>query len=277
MFFNSRRSMLCTGLLLALPLALVATGCGEEEEVDPYVYGSLDAVSRGWVESDQFLFEIDAPEIVFVHGNTGIVRSRDHENHLEVLVMDDFENRASALSGKLVGVQKFYSPYVWLMAKRLKDGMNVTELDSVPNPVLPAFTDVKLEEVTGYDLSKLDARARQSDLDDMLEAEVQTVGSLVYRADHEAVADEGAAADTTATEPAMAWYLVAPENEATFKVANVTPQLEFAFRLLENEGLPFVGGIQFTEAYPRSERRASGVSGEAKVQWVRYANRYLAP
>jgi len=274
----SARTVLLTVMLVSL---LAALGCGEEEVVDPYTYATLDQVTRGFVQSEDFLYEIDAPDFVFAHGNTSIVRSG---NHLEILVGDDIENRAPTLQGKLIGVQKFFSPVVWLMAKRVKDGLNTTDLDSVEAPVFPKFTDVKLEEVNGYDISQLRWN-QKSTIDEMAGSEVQTVGTLHYLPDHQAddedadaaAADEDANANAAPAEPAMSWYLQAKDSDAMFKITNVTPSLEFAFRLLEAEGLPFIGGVNLMESYPFAERRESRVSSPIEVTWCRYANRYLAP
>ena len=274
MRFELRRSLsLAIGASCAT-LLLVA-GCGKDKEaVDPFVYATLDQVTRGHVESKDFLFEIDAPEFEFVQGNTAIVRSG---NHLEILVGDDLENRAPQLAGKLIGVQKFFSPVVWLMAKRVKDGLNVTELDSVAAPVLPHFTDVKLDEVQGYDIGKLSWTARDfATLEEMVDQEVQTVGTLTYVPDHQVEVTAPAEGEAAAT-PQMAWYLTSENGAAKFKISNVTPSLELAFRLLEAEGLPFVGGVKIGTAYTSKERSASKVSAPVEVQWLRYANRYLAP
>ncbi len=277
MFSVPRRALLAFALVVP---ALFVFGCGGEEEVDPYVYGTLDQVTRGFVESENFLFEIDAPDFVFVQGNTGIARSG---NHLEVIVGDDLENRAPSFQGKLLGVQKFFSPYVWLMVKRVRsaDGLSVTELDSVTNPVLPHFTQVNLEEVSGFDLGTLRWNKKKA-IEDMADAEVQGVGVVQYLPDHEApepAADETVAEgeDAVSAEPAMAWYLKAESSDALFKITNVTPSLEFAFRLLEAEGLPFVGVVKIGAPYEYVVRKKTKVSAPIEVRWLKYANRYLAP
>ena len=256
-------------------LALFAAGCSEEEVVDPYVYGTLDQVSRGHVRSENFLFEIPAPEFVYIQGNTGIARVN---NHLEVIVADDLENRAASWDGKLLGVQKFFSPYVWLMVKRVKEPVGeefvTTAVDSLAEVVLPAFTSVDLEEVSGFDLGSLRWNQRES-IEDMFEAEVQGVGTITFELDHQAEAP--AEDDTTQVEPAMAYYLNAEGSDAKFKITNTTPALEMAFGLLEVEQLPFIGGVKIGEAYPLRERRASRVSGDVEITFVRFANRYLAP
>jgi len=273
MFSLSRRVL----LVAAIASAIFVVGCSEKEEVDPYVYGTLDQVTRGHVQSEGFLFEIDTPEFVFVQGNTGLARVG---NHLEVIVADDLENRAPSWSGKLLGVQKFYSPYVWLMAKRVKTvdaegAFTVTELDSVEAPVIPRFTDVKLDEVSGFDIGTL-AWNQKAKIDDMFEAEVQTVGILQYLPDHEAEVAEVAEGEEPAETP-MAWYLKAESSDALFKISNVTPALELSFRLLETDGLPFVGGVKIGPTYTFADRRASRVSAPIEIQWMRYANRFLAP
>ena len=62
-------------MLFVLSFALL-NGCSKKEVVDPYAYGSLREVTRGHIESIDYLFEIDAPEFLFIHGNAGIVRFR---------------------------------------------------------------------------------------------------------------------------------------------------------------------------------------------------------
>ncbi len=268
MIGKSRFGLLRAGLWV-VPIVVALSACGEEPEVDPYVYGTLGQVTRGHVISDERLYEIESPEIVFAQDNTAIVRSG---NHLEILVGDDIENRASSWGGKFLGVQKFYSPVVWLMAKRVRDGETIAALDSVEAPVLPKFTDVNLEEVSGFDISGLGWNQKEK-IEDMLDAEVQTVGTLALLPDHEFEAPDG---DDTA-QPDMVWYLKAEKNDATFKISNMTPALEIAFRLLEIDDLPFVGGITIKDAYAYADRRASKVSAPIEVNWVRYANRFMAP
>ena len=273
---DSRRPFAVRALTLSVALvAALFAGCSEEEEVDPYVYGTLDQVTRGHVQSENFLFEIDPPEFVLIEGNTGIARVG---NHLEVIVADDLENRAAGWQGKKLGVQKFFSPYVWLMVKRVKEPVgetfNVTEVDSVATPVLPNFTSVDLEEVSGFDLGSLRWNRKQQ-IDDMFEAEVQGVGTIVQLPDHEAEAP--AEDDTTGAEVPMAWYLQAEGSDATFKITNVTPELELAFQILEVENLPFIGGVRIGETYPFAQRRETRVSAPVEVTFVRYANRYMAP
>ena len=278
MFTLARRVL----LVAAFAPVILVVGCGDEELVDPYVYGTLDQVTRGHLQSEQFLYEIEAPEFVFIDGNTGIVRV---ENRLEVIVADDLENQVANWEGKIVGVQKYYSPYVWLMAKRLKtpegEGFVTTDLDSVPDPVLPRFlTNIDLNEVTGFNLGTLRWN-QKAKIDDMFEAKVSIAGTVLYLPDHEAeeVPDpvDADAEGAEVAEPAMAWYLQADESDALFKITNVTPRTEMYFKLLESEDLPLIGEITIGETYSYKDRKASRVSAPIEINWIRYANRFLAP
>lgn len=273
MFSKAPRALFALLVLATVP-ALFLAGCGEDEEVDPYVYGNLDQVTRGEVESENFLFEIHKPEFIYVEGNTGFAKSG---NRIEVIVGDDLENRVPSWTDSTrIGVQKFFSPYVWLMAKRVKVGMETTALDSVESPVLPNLVDVNIEEVNGFDIGKLQYNRRQ-EIEDMAGSEVQTVGTLHYLPDHEAEEPAETAEGEEPAEPQMAWYLRAESSDATFKITNVTPRLELAFHLLENENLPFVGGVEIGEPYTWASRRESRVSAPVEITWLRYANRYLGP
>jgi hypothetical protein len=280
--FSKASRALNGALVLATLSALVLAGCGGEEVVDPYVGGTLDQVTRGAIQSENFLFEFYKPDFLYVEGNTGFVKSG---NKIEIIVGDDLENRVSSWDDSTkIGVQKFFSPYVWLMAKRVKNGTQIAELDSVTSPVLPRLTRIDIEKVNGFDIGKLRYN-KKKDIDDMLDAEVQTAGSLHYLPDHEAeapaevaVAADGADGDAAeVVEPAMAWYLKAQKTDAMFKITNVNDKLEMAFHLLENETLPFVGGVKIGEAYTWKDRNKSRVSCPVEISYVLYANRYLAP
>lgn len=270
-------------LLVALaPMIFLANGCSKDEEVDPYVYGSLRELSRGSVESIDFLFEVDTPEFVYIDGNTAIVRDPSDPNLLEFLVANDLGNRAPSWQGKILGVQKFFSPSVHFMVKRVKDGLSTADVDSCEDYVLPVFTDPKLEEISGFDLGTMPYNARrgqQNDLEDRIDAEFQTAGKFLLRPDHEWVAPETELAEgEEAPEAPMAWYLVAAENEkAIFKIQNMTPSLEFGIKLLDHEGLPFVGGVKITDVHPYRERRRIEITGNCEIEFITYANRYLAP
>ena len=77
-------SVLVLGLLALTILGL--TGCGEKEEVDPYVYDSVRRIMEGDTLSIGFLFEIDSPEFEYVRGNTGMIRNG---NLLNILIYED--------------------------------------------------------------------------------------------------------------------------------------------------------------------------------------------
>ncbi|RKZ16662.1 hypothetical protein DRQ53_05710 [bacterium] len=275
MFTLARRVL----LVAALAPAILVVGCGDKELVDPYVYGTLDQVTRGHLQSEQFLFEVDTPEFVFIDGNTGLVRI---ENRLEVVVAEDLENQVANWDGKILGVQKYYTPFVWLMARRVKtpegEGFVTTDLDSVTNPLLPKFINVDLNEVNGYDIGKLRWN-RKKDIDDMFEAKVSSAGTILYLPDHEAdaAAAEPVEGEEGMMEPAMAWYLQAESSDAMFKITNVNDRLELYFRLLESENLPFIGEVSIGETYSYKNRKASRVSAPVEVNWLRFANRFMAP
>jgi hypothetical protein len=273
MFTLARRVL----LVAAFAPAIFVAACGEKEPVDPYVYGTLDQVTRGHIQSEQFLFEVDAPEFIFIDGNTGIARV---ENRLEVIVADDLENQVANWDGKIIGVQKFYSPYVWLMARRVKtpegEGFVTTDLDSVAEPVIPRFLEVDLNEVNGFDIGTLRWN-QKAKIDDMLDAKVSSAGTIVYLPDHEADPEAEPAEGEEVAEPAMAWYLQAESSDALFKISNVNERLEMYFKLLEEQDLPFIGEVTIGETYSYADRRESRVSAPVEVNWLRYANRFLAP
>jgi hypothetical protein len=258
--------------------AIAAAGCGKKEAKDPYVPGTLRGVTRGEVRSKGFLFEIPTPEFVFTSGNTAIVRDK---NLLEILVLPDVENRAASLSGKVLGVEKRFDPFVHLVGRRVKDGMTITPLDTVPEPVLPRIippSNIDLAAIPGFDLKELNWNGDPEKLNDRVESQFQTVGRVMYRENPEVagVAKLGMSpTDSLPPEP-MAWFLAPAEGgDSLLKISNVTPQLEFALRMLEAENLPFVGACTLKEVYSIKMRKETKVTGKMEIGWLRFANRYL--
>jgi hypothetical protein len=267
-------------LALLLLVALVAAGCASNKKTkevkDPYLHATLRAVTRGTVLSKGFLFEIDAPEFVYAHGNTALIRDK---NLLEVLVLPDAENRAPTLAGKKLGVQKAFSPFVYLIAKQIRDGTTVTPLDSVPDPVLPKVLNEKELnlEIPGFDLKKLTWDTDSKTLLDRVDSQFQTVARAVQRPDVEPPDSTVAAAQTAPPgEPRLAWFLTsAAASESAFKVANVTPELDWVLHLLQAENLPLIGAMTLTDPLPVKMRQKTKVVGHVQIGWVKYANRYL--
>lgn len=262
----------------AVAVALTAVGCGKKEAKDPYVSGTLRGVTRGEVRSKGFLFEIPTPEFVFTNGNTAIVRDK---NLLEILVLPDVENRAASLSGKVLGVEKRFDPFVYLVGRRVKDGTTITPLDTVPEPVLPNIippSSIDLAAIPGFDLKELKWNGDPEKLNDRVESQFQTVGRVMYLANPEvaAVAKLGMSPTDSVPPAPMAWFVAPAEGgDSLLKITNVTPRLEFALRMLEAENLPFVGACTLKEVYSIKMRAATKVTGKMEIGWLRFANRYL--
>jgi hypothetical protein len=138
------------------------------------------------------------------------------------------------------------------------------------------LTNVDLNEVTGFDLGTLRWN-QKSKIDDMFDAKVSIAGTVVYLPDHEAEAAPESVDGEEVVEPAMAWYLQADESDAMFKISNVTPRVEMYFELLEAEDLPLIGEVTIGESYSYKDRKAARVSAPVAINWIRYANRFLAP
>jgi hypothetical protein len=287
---SSRRwaSILMLGVLAGLTVTGLV-GCGGEEEVDPYVYASLRAVTRGDTLSDNFLFEIDTPQFEFVRGNTGIVRDG---NLLEFVVGTDLEQNYRSYNGALLGVQKFFSPVTYLMIKRVKRAGVVTPVDSCTSYVVPrilrgAAVDLELPGAPLPDLvynKKTEIEGYLPEEDDsgnLTPKQVQSAfQSIVYRPRH----DAPDSVQMNPTEEAMVWYAVGAES--AFELVDLTPGAEYMLHLLVEKDLPLVGAFEMTEmteSWP--ERRATyegfgeepvHVLGNLRVVWFRYANAYVA-
>ncbi len=258
-------------------------GCGGKEEVDPYIYASLRAVTRGDTLSQNFLFEIDAPQFDYVKGNVAIVRDG---NLLEFLVGEDLEHGYSRLAGTLLGVRKTFSPApTHLVIQRIKRN-GVVEADSLDAPeyALPRLLrsgQVDLE-TPGAALPDI-AWNKKSDIEPFLPAEEgddfiklqSAFDRFVYTARHDLP-------DSVRANPSpedMAWYAVF--DEATLEIVDLTVGGEYMMHMLLEKDLPLVGCFSMTslvDSY-RDRKEEYGelghVVGTVRVFWFRYANQFV--
>jgi hypothetical protein len=277
---SSRRpTAFLLAVLLAGPMVIGLTGCGEKE-VDPYVYASLRAVSRGDTLSFNFLYEIDVPEFEYVRGNTAIVRDG---NLLEFLVGSDLENNYPSLGGSLLGVQKFFSPEPHLMIKRIKRAGVIQPVDSCTAYVVPKLLRggaVDLE-TPGADLPGLrwnrtrDFNTFQSEEEDQ-EIQVQSMIETFVLVPRHDLPDSVRA---NPSETDMAWYAIF-EN-STLEIVDLTPGAKWMLHLLKDRNLPLVGSFTVTEFYDsiRDRRREwddlGHIIGKVRINWFRYANAFV--
>ncbi len=285
---SAPRRWVLTSLLSVLALTLVGlTGCGKKEVVDPYVYDTLRRVTRGDTLSNDFLFEIDAPNFEYVRGNAGIVRDG---NLLEFLVGEDLEHNYQNLAGTLLGVQKTFTPQpTHLVIKRIKRN-GVIEADSLATPahyVLPRLLRAGAVdlETPGAPLPDLGWKTRElktaratflpeNEGDDL--RPVQTgIENFVYAPRHDL--PDSVAANPSAED--YAWYAVF-ENSAV-EIVDVTPGADWMLHLMLDKDLPLIGSfslVTLDEAYKNRKVEHEGlghVVGTLRINWFRYANTFV--
>jgi len=280
-------SLVMLGLLASLTL-FGLVGCGEEEEVDPYVYASLRQIMTGAVldtASRNFTFEIDAPEFEYVKGNVGIIREG---NRLEFLVGKDLEQIAPRLQGALLGVKMTFTPQpTHLVLERIKRGGQIVQ-DSIPKPedyVLPKLLRagaIDLEE-PGAPLPDMVWNKRETIEQFLPENEgdpLLRLQSAIERFVHVPRHDLPDSVRANPTPEDMAWYAIFPE--ATVEIVDLTPGAEYMLGLLKSKDLPIVGSfsmVDWVESWP--ERKVDfgeplgHVVGSLKINWFRYANTFV--
>ncbi len=280
---SSRRwiSYVLLGILASLTITGIV-GCGGKEEVDPYVYASLRAVTRGDTLSDNFLYEIDTPQVDFVRGNVAIVRDG---NLLEFIVGEDLENNYLNLSGCLLGVQKTFTPSpTHLVIQRIKRG-GIVSADSLP---LPEYSLPRLLRTGAVDLEIPGAALpdilwnRKTSMETFLPAEegddliqIQSaIESFVYAPRH----DLPDSVRANPTEEDMAWYAVF--EEATLEMVDLTPGGEYMMHLLLEKDLPLIGCFSMTSMAEYSDRKVEyddlgHVAGTVRIIWFRFANQFV--
>jgi hypothetical protein len=278
---SSRRwtTYLLCGLLAGLTLTALV-GCGGEKEVDPYAYASLRAVTRGDTLSDNFLFEIDAPQFEYVRGNTAVVREG---NMLEFVVGPDLERQYRSYSGALLGVQKRFKPTPHLVIQRVKRAGVVDTLEAITDYIVPNVKKANAVdlETPGAALPDLSWR-KKSEYATYLpdeegnEKQIQTgVERFVYSPKH-------TLPDSVQANPGpkdMAWYAVF-EN-ATLEIVELTPGADWMLHMLHDKDLPLVGCFTVTELIDSYADRKleygelGHIIGAVKINWFRYANSFV--
>lgn len=277
---RSRVPMLLLGALAVLTV-LSLVGCGGKKEVDPYVYASLKAVTRGDTLSKSFLFEIDAPRFEYVKGNTGIVRDG---NLLEFVVAKDLERNAASYQGARLGVQKFFTPVTHLMVRRVKRAGQTTMLDTAFAYAVPRVIKLTTEELQtpGAALPDLDWKKIEDAKNYMPKEEggpaiqVQSaINTFVRVPRHDLAAEQRA----NPQPQDFAWYAVFPKS--SLQIVDLSPGAEWMLEMLSSKNLPLVGSFTLTEvveSYPdrKAEYGALGhVIGKMKINWFRYANTFV--
>jgi hypothetical protein len=269
--------LLLLGVVVAFTVLSIA-GCGGKKEVDPYVYASLRAVTRGDTLSKNFLFEIDAPRFEYVKGNTGLVRDG---NLLEFVVAKDLERNYSSYAGARLGVKKLFSPTTHLQVRRIKRGTEVTALDTSFAYVVPRVITLSEDDARtpGAPLPELDWKKideaknymPKEEGDDPIE--VQSVVERFVRVPRHDLTD---AQKTSPGPQDYAWYAVFPN--AAIQLVDVPAGAEWMLELLRAQGKPLIGSFSLTEvvenyADRRTEHPGIGnVIGKMHINWFRYAN-----
>jgi hypothetical protein len=277
-------------LLLGSLAILVLTGlfgCGKKEEVDPYLYASLNAIMKGAVKdtvSRNFTFEIEAPQFEYVRGPVGLVRDG---NQLHFLVASDLENRYPRLAGTLLGVKQTFTPQpTHLVLERIKRG-GAIEQDSIPAPeryVLPRLLRGGAIDITepGRTLGDVAWDRRQTLTPLFPEEEgaprlrFQTgLEKIVWVPRHDLapeVRENPSAAD-------MAFYAVLPGG--SFRIVDLAPGADYMLHLLLEQDLPLVGSVSpvsWVEDFQvrRIEHPGVGrVVGSLRINWFKYGNTFV--
>jgi hypothetical protein len=276
-------------MLVSLTILVLAglVGCGEKEEVDPYLYASLHAIMTGAIKdtvSRNFTFEIEAPQFEFVRGQVGMVRDG---NHLHFLVARDLENLYPRLGGTLLGVKQTFSPQpTHLVLERIKrDGVIEADSMAAPGPyVLPRLMRGAAVDITEPGRSLADVRWDRRETLSILLPEnpgdpllrFQTgIDKLVWVPKHDLPAE-------VRENPGprdMAFYAVMPQ--ASFQLVDLAPGADFILQLLIAEDLPLVGSVSpksWVEDFQlrRAEHDVVGhVVGELRINWFKYANTFI--
>ncbi len=272
---------------LAVVVLTGLVGCGKKEEVDPYLYASLNAIMKGAVRdtvSRNFTFEIDAPQFEFVRGQVGLVRDG---NQLHFLVARDLENLYPRLAGTLLGVKQTFSPQpTHVVLERIKRN-GVIEADSMaaPDPyVLPRLMRGAAVDITepGRNMTDVAWNRRQTITPLFPENPGDPLLRFQTGLEHLVWVPRHDLAPEVRENPAqkdMAFYAILPEG--SFQIVNLAPGADYMLHLLLAQDLPLVGSVSpvsWVEDFNvrRVEHPVIGrVVGELRINWFKYANTFV--
>ena len=278
-------SVLVFGLLAVSIFSL--TGCGEKEEVDPYVYDSVRRIMEGDTLSVGFLFEIDAPEVEYIRGNTAMIRTG---NLLNFLIYEDAENTYRNLSGTMLGVVKSFSPQpTHMVVQRIKRN-GVVEMDSIPRPA--SYTLPRLLRAGAVDLetpgaplpeigwkTKSIKEARATFLPEEEDGPLRPIQTGIEKFVYQPRHDLSDSVKMNPTEGDYAWYAVFPES--CFEIVDMTPGAEWMMHLLLDKDLPLIGSFSMLTLEDEYRMRKidhevlGHVIGTMKINWFKYGNTFV--
>ncbi|MFO7654967.1 MAG: hypothetical protein R6X25_14295 [Candidatus Krumholzibacteriia bacterium] len=277
-----RWALFVTAVAATASLALLS-GCGEEEQVDPYVYAPLSAVMGGDTLSVGFLFEIDAPQFEYVRDNVALIREG---NRLEFLVGDDLENRYPSLRGALIGVRKTFTPEpTHLVLQRIKRDGVVVE-DSLPRPdyVLPrrlrsGEVDLETPGAALPDIEWRHSRTMEPFLPEEDSDELKDIQTGIERFVWAPRPDLPDSVRANPTADDMAWYAVF--DDATLLIEDVSPGAHWMLQMMREMDYPLVGSFAMKKMFDYRDRRQEypdlgHVVGTMRINWFRFGNTFIA-
>jgi len=273
-----KRSAHSRGLVLLLGVATLLSclglaGCGKQgPAVDPYVYGSLRAITRGVVQSPNYLFEIDAPKFEYVKGNVGIVRNG---NLLEFLVAKDLEQNAASYQGALLGVKRIFGQPSHLKLRRVKRNGQISVVDTAFAYVLPRVIKLTAAQTQtpGAPLPDLDWK----NVDDAKNYLPKDPGGPPIQV--QSLVARFVRAPLPSDPGKQGWFAVFPN--ATLEIVDLNPGGEWMLELLAAKQLPLLGSFTLTEVFENYADRSTDhpvlghLVGRMRINWLRYANTFI--
>ncbi len=259
--------------LLAMgAIAAALAGCGEEEQVDPYVEATLKEATFGEVVSEGFMYKIVNPQVIDTLGNF-VVASQG--NLTELITGNNIAAHMAKLtdtSNLTFNVVKRFSPVVYFQCTSV-----VSPKDSIAIPQDKPIAFPRIADAASYNPPEDYITTDMTELryDNTAGLQERLGKKLSIRARLVRVEGDSARAWMLESEkPCPSPYLRTPQRivPAKLRVKTPRPVLEIVLRLLAKTDQDFVGGVTLIEVEPFPPRAENQICGTVEIGYVRFGD-----
>lgn len=266
------RKRVPTVVLGALVLAL--TGCGKDEQVDPYTVATLREATYGEVASEGFKYKIVNPQIIDSLGNFVLIRQA---NLTEFLTGNDIVEQIQKLSDKsslTFNVVKQFKPMVHFQCASVVSPSDSLVVSHDKPIAFPRIADAA-SFVPPADFLETDMTQFRYDDTEGLFALVHKKHTI--RAKLARMEEDSASVWVLEGDMPCGSYFTRDEKLGAkvprLRVQTPRPGLEIVLRALERNDIDFSGGITFTEVELSRERHKNHICGTAEITYVRFLDK----
>lgn len=266
---GKRVSLVMMGALL-----VTLTGCGEDEQVDPYAKATLRQATYGEVPSEGFLYKIVNPQIVDSLGHFVIIRQANLTEFVAGTEIADQIQKLSDKSSITFNVVKRFSPMVHFECVSLVSPSDSLVISSDKPIAFPRTADAASFEPPADYLRTDMTQFRYDHTEGLIElvGKKHTIRGKLTRVEEDSATVWVIEGDT----PCGSYFLRNDPNAGRvprLRVQTPRPSLEMILRALQRTDQDFVGGVTFLELESSPKRHKNYISGTVEIGYVRFLDK----